>query len=91
MNRKGRWPEKTARGMQHISALVQTPQRSILALWRTHPAVFESRTVTVQHYAPSQLWVDVLARDTDELGRLLRRLVGEHQILDLECQPVTPP
>ncbi len=76
---------------QHIACLVKTSPASIAALWRTRPAIFQSHTIIVQPYEPDLLFVEVFARDAEELGRLMARLVGEHAVVDIDARPVLPP
>jgi hypothetical protein len=77
--------------MQHITCLARTQQRSILAIWHSNPSVFQSRTIRIEHYDTGLLYVDGFFSDADELGRFLHRLIGEHEIIDIDCRPVLPP
>lgn len=77
--------------MQHIAALVKVEPVAALALRRGHPAIFTATTPKIETYGSGTLFVHGYFRDTKELGRFLNRLVGEHEIVDLDCRPVLPP
>lgn len=88
-NSKGNWPAKAAAKLRHVSATISLPSRAATERFMASETA-KCKALRFTRYGPNMLWLEGVLGGTDELSRMLERILPESEIEDIRVMPISP-